>query len=252
MIRSRQKRREIAARALSLVDLTNLADDCDAASITALAARGQTAHGPVAALCVWPQFVEQAAALVRGTGIKIATVVNFPRGGDDVETVLAETRSAVTAGATEIDLVWPYHAFLEGREDVCATMIRRVRAVMPADLTLKVILETGELASVDRISRASKIALLAGADMLKTSTGKVSVGATIEAANAMITCIRDADSSAGFKASGGVANLDDAANYLDLADTLMGPGWAQVETFRFGASSLVGALLSELDAPDDA
>lgn len=242
-----QDRKRIAARALKLVDLTNLADECSDSDIDALINTGQTPHGNVAALCVWPDFVAQAKASLSGSGIEIATVVNFPRGETAIEPVLEEIRSAVNDGADEIDLVWPYTAFLAGHEQVCRDMIIQAKAALPDGVKLKVILETGALISPDTISSASVLALNSGADFLKTSTGKIETGATLEAAEAMLEAIKTSGKPCGFKASGGVGTLDDAAAYLQLADDIMGPEWATPETFRFGASSLVNNLLSELD-----
>jgi deoxyribose-phosphate aldolase len=196
------------------------------------------------------RFVKQAGSLVAGTGINIATVVNFPHGEDPVSTVIADACKAVCDGATEIDLVWPYKAFVRGQESVGQTMIEAVRTALPENVMLKVILETGEISDPHQICRASQIALTAGADMLKTSTGKVPIGATLDAANGMLSAIRDTNSPAGFKASGGIGTLEDAAQYLELADKIMGPEWSCPQTFRFGASSLVGALLSAL-GPDN-
>ena len=242
-------RQEIARRALPLVDLTNLSETCDAGDIDALVTRGLTAYGPVAALCVWPEFVQQAATRLQGKGVKVATVVNFPHGSELTAAAVADTRTALSDGADEIDLVLPYPAFLDGREEVGVAMIEAVREVMPLDRCLKVILETGALGNAARIAHASNLALAAGADMLKTSTGKVPIGATPEAATAMLHSIRQSGTRAGFKASGGVGTIEDAGQYLQIADSIMGEGWAQVGTFRFGASSLLSALLAVLEAP---
>jgi len=244
------RRKDTALRALKLVDLTNLADECSDLDIEALIAAGQTPHGHVAALCVWPDFVAQAKTALAGTGIKIATVVNFPRGDDVVEPVLAEIKEALENGADEIDLVWPYRAFLEGREQICFDMIAKAKAALTDGVMLKVILESGALTSPDTIYSASELALSAGADMLKTSTGKIETGATLDAARAMLEAIKTSGKSAGFKASGGVGTLDDAAAYLALADEIMGPDWATADNFRFGASSLIAKLRAELDNPE--
>lgn len=244
---SEQNLREAAAHALTLLDLTNLKDDCTQADVTALCKRARTPFGNVAAICIWPRFV----ALARGelgaeNPVKIATVVNFPSGDMAVANVVAETVQAVADGADEIDLVLPYRALLAGDEQAPAAMVKAVREAAPAPVKLKVILETGELKEKALIRRACEIAIAGGADFIKTSTGKVAVNATLEAADTMLQAIRDSGRDLGFKAAGGITTVSDAAFYLALADTIRGPDWAMPSTFRFGASSLLDNILAVL------
>lgn len=239
--------RAIAARALPLLDLTNLNDDCDAAAIDALCARAVTAHGHVAAICIWPRFIAQAKDLLKGTGVRIATVVNFPAGGVDTAAVIAETQQALADGADEIDLVMPYRSFLDGRKGFAETQIIQVKAAIPAQARLKVILETGELADPDVIREASELAISAGADFIKTSTGKVVINATPEAARIMMEAIADTDHSVGFKPAGGIRSVEDAGEYLALADEILGDKWVSPESFRFGASGLLDTLVAVLN-----
>lgn len=246
---------ETAKRALGLVDLTNLNDDCTAADITALTARTVTQHGAVAAVCVWPRFVAQAVKELAGTGVKVATVVNFPAGGEDTQAVLLETRQAIADGADEIDLVMPYKAFAEGRKGFAEEQIIQVKAAIPAPAILKVILETGEIKDPLLIHAASNIAIAAGADFIKTSTGKVAVNATLEAAEIMLTAIEEArrenaERVIGFKPAGGIKTASDAAAYLALADKIMGHNWVSASTFRFGASGLLDALVATLEGQE--
>lgn len=245
-----------AKRALGLVDLTNLNDDCTAADITALCKRAVTDHGHVAAICIWPRFVEQGVAELTGTGVKVATVVNFPDGGVETSSVVAETKQAIRDGADEIDLVMPYKAFMDGRKGFAEEQIIRVKAVIPAPAILKVILETGEIKDPLLIHMASEIAINAGADFIKTSTGKVPVNATLEAAEVMLTVIeetrRDVLKDVGFKPAGGIRSVDDAAAYLALADRILGSNWPSAATFRFGASGLLDALLGAIEGSDAA
>jgi len=236
-------RKALARRAIGLVDLTNLNDDCTPEAIDRLCADAETPFGPVAAVCVWPRFVTQAKALLAGTGIKIATVVNFPAGGEDTAAVIAETAAALADGADEIDLVMPYRAFAAGNHALAGDQIAAVKAALTPGTHLKVILETGELKDPALIKAASDLALTAGADFLKTSTGKVAVNATLKAAAILMTAIRDKGVAVGFKAAGGIRTFEDARAYLALADGIMGPGWARPETFRFGASGLLSALV---------
>lgn len=242
-------RKRTAVRALGMLDLTNLNDDCDAASIETLAARACTDHGHVAALCVWPAFVNQAHGLVGHRGVKIATVVNFPRGDDPVSEVTDLTKQAISDGADEIDMVIPYKSLMEGREEVVLTRIKRVKAAA-GDATVKAILETGVLGDPGLIRKASDLAIEAGADFIKTSTGKVPVNATLPAARIMLTAIRESEAPVGFKAAGGVKTTEQAGHYLDLADEIMGVEWATPETFRFGASGVLDDLLATLDDGD--
>lgn len=242
-----QSPREAAALALSLLDLTNLKDDCTPDQIAALINRAQTSYGSAAAICIWPRFVAQArAALGASHAVKIATVVNFPSGNLDVPTVIAETERAVADGADEIDLVIPYKKFLSGDETAVSDMVAAVRKACPAPVLLKVILETGEIKDRVLIRRASEIAIAEGADFIKTSTGKVSTNATLEAADIMLQAIRDSKQKVGFKPAGGISSVDDATLYLRLAETIMAPNWAMPSTFRFGASSLLDDILNVL------
>jgi deoxyribose-phosphate aldolase len=238
--------REAAAFALSLLDLTNLRDDCDDAAIEALCARAQTSFGNVAAICIWPRFVPMARRILGGDhAVRIATVVNFPSGALSQGEVLHETRRAVEDGADEIDLVIPYRALMAGDEEAVTSMVEAVRKACP-HACLKTILETGELKESSLIRRASHLAIDAGADFIKTSTGKVAVNATLEAADVMLQVIRDSKRRVGFKPAGGVATVADADLYLRLAETVMGPNWIMPSTFRFGASGLLDDILSVL------
>lgn len=239
--------RETAAVALSLLDLTNLKDDCTPAQIEALCVRAQSPYGNTAAICIWPRFVAQARGIL-GTdhAVKIATVVNFPAGDMEVADVAAEAREAIADGADEIDLVIPYRALLAGNEQAVTDMVTAVKAECTGPVILKTILETGELKDVALIQRASELAIDAGSDFIKTSTGKVAVNATLEAADIMLRAIRASGRKVGFKPAGGIGSVADAALYLSLAETIMAPDWAMPSTFRFGASSLLDDILSVL------
>lgn len=231
-----------ARRALASVDLTNLDDACTAEAVTELCRRAVGPFGQVAAVCVWPRFVVQAAGELAGSGVRIATVVNFPAGGDDIDATVAETVLAIADGADEVDLVLPYRAFLAGHADTSAAMVDAVRAAVPAPHRLKVILETGGYPSVELVASAAKLAIEHGADFVKTSTGKTATSATPEAARAMLIEIRRSNRAVGLKPSGGIRTLADAATYLAIADEVMGEQWATPHTFRFGASGLLDAL----------
>ena len=235
-----------AQRILSLIDLTNLNDDCTEEDVVELCSRAQGEFGNTAAVCVWPRFVNLCASILRGTSIKVATVVNFPHGGTDVADVVATTIAALDAGADEIDLVLPYQSMITGDEAQVLSILQAVREVVHAPSHLKVILETGELINPERIRRASELAIKSGADFIKTSTGKTKISATPEAVTTMLQVIRDSGRPVGLKPSGGIRTVADAQKYLDLADAIMGPQWATPQTFRFGASGLIDAVEAEL------
>lgn len=234
---------ECARRAMALLDLTDLSNGLDEPGVERLCARAVTPTGRVAAVCLWAGFVPQARRLLRDTGVRVATVVNFPAGGDDVMRAADEARYALLDGADEIDVVMPWRALKAGRAEVVGALLGAVRAVVPPGRTLKVILETGELGTPDLIRQAARIAIGTGADFIKTSTGKTPVSATPEAARIMLEEIRAAARPVGIKPSGGIRSVADAMAYLTLADAVMGPGWASPATFRLGASGLLDALL---------
>lgn len=236
-----------AARALAMVDLTNLNDDCTADDIDALIARADTPHGPVAAICIWPRFVAHARALNPKLGI--ATVVNFPSGKESRDAVVQQTEQAIDDGATEIDLVLPYSAFMAGDAQAAADMVSAVSDVCHGTV-LKVILETGALMEAGLITEASRLAIANGADFIKTSTGKVAVNATTEAARLMLSVIADGHRDVGFKPAGGIRSTADAAAYLAIADEIVGEDWATPDTFRFGASGVLNDLLAVLDGKE--
>lgn len=238
---------ETAKRALPLLDLTSLNDADDATSTAALCAKAVTPVGHVAAVCLWSQFVPQAKQLLAGTGVRVATVVNFPGGTLPAEKVVDQIARALADGADEIDVVMPYTTIMAGKggDQRALDHLRACReACGPA--TMKVILESGALAKPALVERASAVAVAAGADFLKTSTGKVPAGATLGAARIMLTACRDAGRPVGFKASGGIRDVETAAHYIALADEICGPNWVSPATFRFGASGLLDALLGVL------
>lgn len=237
----------LARRLLGLLDLTNLESACGPAEVKALCARAVDPRGPVAAVCLWPQFVGEAKRTLREDGVRVTTVVNFPAGGEDLERVLDDIGEALQDGADEIDMVLPYQAFLRGDTALAADMVREAKGIVGEDRLLKVILETGAFPDTTSIGAASTLAVQAGADFLKTSTGKIAVSATPEAAKAMLAVIRGAGRPVGLKVSGGIRTLAEASRYLTMAEEAMGAGWATPATFRIGASSLHGALMAAID-----
>jgi deoxyribose-phosphate aldolase len=234
---------DIARRALTMVDLTRLERPDDAAAIDALAARAVSPAGTVAAICVYPEWIER----VIGTGVPVAAVANFPAGEDDPDLAAREAAGAVHAGATEVDVVVPWRAFAAGDAAAIERTVAAARAAVGDGVGLKAILETGSLGDADAIRDAGRRALGAGADFLKTSSGKVGPGASPDAVRVLLEVVRDAGHGA-VKASGGIRTTEDAARYLALADEVMGPAWATPAHFRIGASSLVDDILARLAA----
>jgi deoxyribose-phosphate aldolase len=232
---------EVARLALQCLDLTSLNDADTPADIAALCQRAQTRFGPVAAVCVWPRFVAQARSLLPAS-IRVAAVANFPAGALDVALAVADVKAIKDAGGDEVDVVLPYRALMQGQAQECADFLQQVREAS-RPLTLKVIIESGVLASPELIAQATRLALAAEADFVKTSTGKTPVSATPEAATVMLREIAaSGSSSAGFKASGGIRSVPDAKVYLDLAATALGADALTAQRFRFGASGLLNDI----------
>lgn len=237
--------KQIAKRIIPLLDLTNLNDFTTKDDIITLCQQAQTPYGNVAAVCVYPQFVKLAKENLKHTAIKIATVANFPSGHHNIEEVAEEINFAIQSGCDEIDIVFPYEVFFENNERLVEEFISDCCKLCEGK-TLKVILETGAFTDIEQVYEASLLLIDLGVDFLKTSTGKFKEGATLEASAGILMAIKDSESDAGFKASGGIRTLEDAFGYLALADEVMGEEWVAPKTFRFGASSLLNELLSVL------
>ena len=241
--------------AIRMVDLTTLEGADTPGKVRSLCAKarrpdpGDPTAPPVAAVCVYPDLVETAVAALARSGVQIASVATaFPSGRAALATKLQDVRDAVAAGATEIDMVIDRGAFLAGRylqvfDEIVATKAECGSA------HLKVILETGELATLDSARRASWLALLAGGDFIKTSTGKVTPAATPPVALVMLQAARDfADLSGdlrGVKLAGGIRTSKEAVRYLVMVNEVAGEQWLTPDLFRFGASSLLNDLLQQ-------
>ncbi len=239
---------ELAKKLLTMLDLTNLSENCREDHIEALIRKSLNPAGEVAAICVWPQFVSLAAHLLQDKQVRVATVINFPKGGDNVERAIDDAEEALKDGADEIDLVMPYHAFLAGDEPITRSMIAEVKDLMPDDAILKVIIESGAFTSQEQLAKACHLAIEEGTDFLKTSTGTTPISATPEAAKTILQAIKETGGTCGFKASGGIKTLDDAKIYLDIATQIMGEAWITPAHFRIGASALHDVLLNEIGA----
>jgi deoxyribose-phosphate aldolase len=229
--------------ALACLDLTSLNDADTQADIARLCERAQGPHGAVAAVCVWPRLAAFARRSLPAE-IAVSAVANFPDGSADIARAVRETAEIVQAGAQEVDVVLPFERLRQGDEGAVAASLAAVRKASEG-LVLKVILETGVLADDALIARAARLSLAAGADFLKTSTGKTPVSATPQAARVMLQAIASDATAAGrvgFKASGGIRSVADAATYIALCRERLGAEALQPRRFRIGASSLLNDI----------
>ncbi|MFD5102098.1 deoxyribose-phosphate aldolase [Streptomyces albidochromogenes] len=242
--------------AISMIDLTTLEGADTPGKVRALCAKGANPDPTdrttprVAAICVYPDMAETAKEALAGTGIKVASVATaFPAGRAALPVKLADVRDAVSAGADEIDMVIDRGAFLSGHYLKVYEEIVAVKAECGDKARLKVIFETGELSTYDNIRRASWLGMLAGADFIKTSTGKVGVNATPPNTLLMLEAVRDFKAQTGIqigvKPAGGIRTTKDAIKFLVLVNETVGEDWLTNEWFRFGASSLLNDLLMQ-------
>ena len=243
--------------ALSMIDLTTLEGQDTHGKVTQLCQKAIHVHDTrpglphVAAVCVYPTMVAVARQALRGHDIKVASVATaFPSGMAPLGIKLEETRLAVQEGADEVDMVISRGAFLEGEYGRVFDEIVAIKEAC-GQARLKVILETGELGTLDRIRRASTLAMHAGADFIKTSTGKIQPAATLPVTLVMLQAIRDyyhaTGRRVGMKPAGGISKAKQAIQYLVMLRETLGEGWLTPEWFRFGASSLVNDILMQLE-----
>jgi len=240
-----------------MIDLTTLEGKDTSGKVRALCAKGMhplpgnPAIPHVAAICVYPTFVAEAKAALGSSGVKVASVATaFPSGQTFLDVKLAEVHAAVDAGADEIDMVIDRGAFLSGDyAGVFDEIVAVKEAAGPAHL--KVILETGELGTFDNVRRASVLAMAAGADFIKTSTGKVTPAATLPVTLVMLEAIRDFERTTGkqigMKPAGGIKTAKESIQYLVVLYETLGPRWMSPDWFRFGASSLLNDVLMQLE-----
>jgi deoxyribose-phosphate aldolase len=259
MLSTRSIKTTAKARAIDLairmVDLTTLEGADTPGKVRALSAKALRPDPadpdcpPVAAVCVYPAMVPVAAPVLAGSGVHLASVATaFPSGQAPLSVRIADTEAAVAAGADEIDMVINRGAFLSGRYQEVYDEIVAVKEAC-GDAHLKVILETGELATYDNVRRASWLAMLAGGDFIKTSTGKVSVNATLPVTLVMLEAVRDfrdvTGRQVGVKPAGGIRTTKDAIKFLVTVNETAGEDWLHPDYFRFGASTLLNDLLMQ-------
>ena len=242
---------------LSAVDLTTLTCNDSVESVTEFAKRTVTFAEAypqipnVASICVYPAFVETVGLAVDGTPMRITSVGGgFPASQTFLEVKMLEVAMAVENGADEVDIVLNVGKMLTGAYDEAANEVEMIRSEMDADVILKVIIESGALKTPELIRKASLISMAAGADFVKTSTGKIDVAATPEAAVVMCQAIKDfynkTGRKVGFKAAGGVKTPQDAALYYTIVEHILGEEWLTTDLFRIGASSAANNLLSAI------
>lgn len=241
--------------AISMVDLTTLEGADTPGKVRSLAAKARRPDPDhpdtpqVAAVCVYSDLARVAVDALAGSTIGVASVATaFPSGRSARKVKLADVAEAVAAGATEVDMVIDRGAFLAGQYGLVYDEIVEVKSAC-GDAHLKVILETGELATYDNVRRASWLALLAGGDFIKTSTGKVSPAATLPVTHVMLQAVRDwqvhTGQYRGVKPAGGIRTTKDAVRYLVAVHEVAGPAWLTSALFRFGASSLLNDLVMQ-------
>ena len=254
---SKNENTEVYKFCLSAVDLTTLTCNDSVESVTDFARRTVTFAEKypeipnVASICVYPSFVETVGVAVDGTPMRITSVGGgFPSSQTFLEVKMLEVAMAVENGADEVDIVLNVGKMLTGAYDEAANEVEMIRSEMDEDIVLKVILETGALKTPELIYKASIISMAAGADFIKTSTGKIDVAATPEAAVVMCQAIKayydKTGRKVGFKAAGGVKTPQDAALYYTIVEQILGQEWITTDLFRIGASSAANNLLSAI------
>lgn len=241
--------------ALSMIDLTTLEGKDTQEKVRQLCSKAirpdlELDVPSVAAVCVYPSLVRVAKEALNGSSVKVASVATaFPSGQSDLQLRIAEVKYAVNEGADEIDMVISRGKFLEGNYNYVFDEIASIKEAC-GQARLKVILETGELGTLDQIRRASDIALHAGGDFIKTSTGKISVAATMPVTLLMLEAIKDFYLKTGemraMKPAGGISDSKTALHYLAMLKETLGDAWLSNEWFRFGASRLANDLLLQL------
>lgn len=252
-----EHRHELVELAITMTDLTTL-EGTDTEDVVQALSRRALIPAPglpsTAAVCVYPNLVSAAKVILSGTSVRVASVAGgFPHGQTALSARISEIKHAVAAGADEIDIVISRKLFLEGSKNQCESEILQMREACIGS-TLKVIVETGELKDHNLIREASLRAIRAGADFIKTSTGKTPINATPEVTLVMLDVIKDYFDASGekirMKPAGGIRTADDAVFYLTLVEQTLGEEWLSSKMFRFGASSLLSSLVDELTGTD--
>lgn len=243
---------------LNMIDLTTLEGADTVNKVKQLCYKGRHLHDAypdlptVAAICVYPNFVGLAKKELKGSGINVASVATaFPSGNSSLEVKITDTKMAIDNGADEVDMVISRGKFHQGEYNYVFDEIAKIKEICGKQVRLKTILETGELGSLDNVRRASDIAMYAGSDFIKTSTGKIKPAATLPVTLVMLEAIKDyyydTGVQIGMKPAGGISNSKLALQYLMLVKETLGDKWLTNQWFRFGASSLANDVLMQLE-----
>lgn len=252
----RESKRAALDLIVAMIDLTTLEGKDTAGKIAQMSAKAirpdplDSSVPSVAAVCIYPNMVKYAVQATEGTDVRVVSVATyFPSGLADIDLKVEEARRVVAEGADEVDMVIDRGAFLSGEYFKVFDEIRRVKEAC-GEAHLKVILETGELATLDDVRRASMLAMGAGADFIKTSTGKIQPAATLPVALVMLEAIRDFHDATGvmvgMKPAGGIRTSKDAIKYLVVLNETLGERWMTPDWFRFGASTLLNDVLMQI------
>lgn len=233
---------------IGLLDLSSLHIDDDDQRIVALCKQAVTPVGEVAAVCVYPRFVQLARdtlSQLRARRVRVGTVANFPASAN-MKSAVADIRAALVVGADEIDLVYPYQALLRGERQEAITLVQACRALCAERAKLKVILETGELKDPQLIRMACEDVIAAGVDFIGTSSGKAGLATTPQAVKILLEVIADVGGQASIKMASGIRTFEEARSYLALAQARFGPHWVSAHRVRLGAATVLDDVLARL------
>ncbi|MDB6143973.1 MAG: deoC [Pseudomonas sp.] len=240
---------QLAREMIELLELSTLNIDDDAERITALCQRATTPVGQVAAVCVYPRFVQLARSTLDDLGaggVRVCAVANFPYASANIKAAVADIRAGLVSGANEIDLMYPYRALQTGDRQGAIEFVEACRITCADHARLKVILETGELKDPQIIRMACEDVIAAGVDFVGTSSGKVGLTTTPQAVRILLEVIADVGGQASIKVAGGIRNFEEARHYLDLIRARFGPHWVNANRVRFGVSAVLDEMLTRL------
>lgn len=237
----------MSSRLIPFLDVTYLEDKTNSAALLDLCEAIKAAPCLAAAICVYQRDLMLVKSALKGYQINFACVINFPSGNSPVHQIQTEIKEAIDLGATELDVVAPYRQFLVGDKKETREFITFCRDNIPREILFKLILETGEINDAEAIYQFSLMACESGVDFIKTSTGKVKQGASLEATQKMLLAIKDyyqhTNKCVGIKVSGGIRSIEDAVPYVEQFNSLLRKDWLVPELFRIGASQLFHVIL---------
>ncbi|MDF1795681.1 MAG: deoxyribose-phosphate aldolase [Coxiellaceae bacterium] len=240
--------REFAHQLVPCLDLTLLSSSCTSADVMVLCEQAHTAYGDVAAVCIFPQWVEIAKEALEGSPVRVATVVNFPQPTLSIDEIQQKIEAAIEHGADELDVVMPYDLLAQGGQARVEKILQRCREACGHHI-LKIIIESGALQSGELIQQATQLVVDSGADFVKTSTGKVPVGATLSAVESMLKVLQASGATTGIKLSGGIRTVVSAYEYVQLIERYLGVDVLQSARFRIGASQLLQDITRQIEQP---